>query len=49
VIPVLDSRAMRAADAAAIRGGTPSDELMENAASALARAVRRGPDRKSVV
>src|SRR5690349_8704679 len=43
VIPVLDSRAMRAADAAAIRGGTPSDELMENAASALARAVRRGP------
>src|SRR5262245_30603120 len=35
---------MRAADAAAIRGGVPSDELMENAASALARAVRRGLD-----
>ncbi|HEX4438744.1 MAG TPA: NAD(P)H-hydrate dehydratase [Thermoanaerobaculia bacterium] len=43
MIPVLGSRAMRAADAAAIRGGIPSDELMENAASALARAVRRGP------
>jgi NAD(P)H-hydrate epimerase len=32
---------MRAADAEAIRGGTPSEELMENAASALVRALRR--------
>ena len=41
MIPVLGSAAMRAADAEAIRGGTPSEELMENAASALARALRR--------
>jgi len=41
VIPVLGSRAMRAADADAVRAGTPSDELMENAASALARVLRR--------
>ena len=41
MIPVLGSAAMRAADAEAIRGGTPSDELMENAAAALVRAVRR--------
>jgi len=32
---------MRAADAEAIRGGTPSDELMENAASALVRVLGR--------
>ena len=41
MIPILGSRAMRAADAEAIRGGTPSDELMENAASALVRVLRR--------
>src|SRR5215472_13343427 len=35
MIPVLDSRRMKAADAAAIRGGVPSSLLMENAASAL--------------
>ena len=39
VIPVLDSRQMRAADAAAIRSGMPSDVLMENAGAALAEAV----------
>lgn len=36
MIPVLGSREMRAADAETIRRGTPSLELMENAASALA-------------
>lgn len=36
MIPVLDSRGMRAADEAAIRGGIPSARLMENAAEALA-------------
>ncbi len=36
MIPVLDARQMRAADAAAIRSGTPALTLMENAASALA-------------
>lgn len=36
MIPVLDSRRMRAADAAAIRAGMPSIALMENAAAALA-------------
>ncbi|HXM78916.1 MAG TPA: NAD(P)H-hydrate epimerase, partial [Thermoanaerobaculia bacterium] len=35
MIPVLGSRQMRAADAAAIRSGTPSRTLMENAASVL--------------
>jgi NAD(P)H-hydrate epimerase len=35
VIPVLDSRRMKAADTAAIRSGVPSSLLMENAASAL--------------
>lgn len=35
MIPVLDADAMRAADAAAIRGGVASSRLMENAASAL--------------
>ncbi len=33
--PVLDAGQMRAADAAAIRGGVPSSRLMENAAQAL--------------
>lgn len=35
MIPVLDSRSMQAADRAAIASGTPSIELMENAAAAL--------------
>ena len=35
MIPVLDARRMRAADAAAIRGGIPSLRLMENAAARL--------------
>jgi ADP-dependent NAD(P)H-hydrate dehydratase / NAD(P)H-hydrate epimerase len=41
VIPVLDARRMRAADAAAIRSGVPSGALMENAGAALADVVRR--------
>jgi ADP-dependent NAD(P)H-hydrate dehydratase / NAD(P)H-hydrate epimerase len=36
VIPVLDSKGMRAADSAAIAGGIPSSRLMENAARGLA-------------
>ena len=36
MIPILDARRMRAADAAAIRGGVPSLTLMENAARSLA-------------
>ncbi|HKA36140.1 MAG TPA: NAD(P)H-hydrate epimerase, partial [Thermoanaerobaculia bacterium] len=36
MIPVLDARRMRAADAAAIRAGVPSLTLMENAARSLA-------------
>ena len=40
MIPVLDARGMRRADAEAIRGGVPSSELMENAAAALASEVR---------
>jgi hydroxyethylthiazole kinase-like uncharacterized protein yjeF len=39
VIPVLDSRAMRAADAETIRSGVASDELMENAATAVCREL----------
>ncbi|MEO8191952.1 MAG: NAD(P)H-hydrate epimerase, partial [Acidobacteriota bacterium] len=35
MIPVLDARQMRAADAAAIRAGASVSELMENAAAAL--------------
>jgi ADP-dependent NAD(P)H-hydrate dehydratase / NAD(P)H-hydrate epimerase len=50
VIPVLGARAMRAADAEAIREGTPSEVLMENAAAALARELERAfPDWKRVV
>jgi ADP-dependent NAD(P)H-hydrate dehydratase / NAD(P)H-hydrate epimerase len=41
VIPVLDSRSMRAADQAAIRGGIPSSLLMENAATALVEETVR--------
>jgi hydroxyethylthiazole kinase-like uncharacterized protein yjeF len=36
LIPVLDARQMRSADAAAIRGGVPSLRLMETAAEGLA-------------
>ncbi len=39
MIPVLDSRGMRAADARAIRGGIASEDLMENAAMALCREL----------
>ena len=39
MIPVLDARGMRAADAATIRSGTPSGELMENAAGAIVAAI----------
>ncbi len=50
MIPVLGSRAMRAADAEAIRGGTASEVLMENAAVAIARVVGRAyPEAKRVV
>ena len=41
MIPILDSRQMRAADDAAIRGGIPSLTLMENAAAGVASEVRR--------
>src|SRR6516164_1810089 len=41
MIPVLDARGMRAADAATIRGGTPSDELMEGAAAGLCEELER--------
>lgn len=40
MIPILDSRQMRAADEAAVRAGIPSLLLMENAASGIVRAVR---------
>ena len=39
MIPVLDARGMRAADAEAIRSGTASDELMESAAEGLCEAI----------
>ena len=49
MLPVLDARRMRAADAAAIRGGVSSDALMESAGSALAdELLRRFPDWKRV-
>ena len=41
MIPILDARRMRAADAAAIRRGTPSNELMERAAEELCGAIGR--------
>ncbi len=41
MIPILDAPRMRAADAAAIRHGTPSGELMENAAEALCQELVR--------
>ena len=40
MIPILDSRQMREADAAAIRSGIPSLTLMENAAVGIAGVVR---------
>ncbi len=40
MIPVLDSRRMRSADAAAIRAGIPSGVLMETAGAALVEALR---------
>jgi NAD(P)H-hydrate epimerase len=50
VIPILDARRMRAADRAAIRGGVPSDRLMENAAEALVEElVRAGSWEETVV
>jgi NAD(P)H-hydrate epimerase len=50
VIPVLDARAMRAADAEAIRSGVASEDLMENAARALCRELRRAwPGARRVV
>jgi hydroxyethylthiazole kinase-like uncharacterized protein yjeF len=51
VIPVLDARRMRRADAEAIRRGVPSSLLMENAASALADELcRADPEcRRAVV
>ena len=49
-IPVLNSAQMRAADAAAIRSGTPSRTLMENAASALVEETLASfPDWRRVV
>jgi NAD(P)H-hydrate repair Nnr-like enzyme with NAD(P)H-hydrate epimerase domain len=41
VIPILDSRQMRAADDAAIRGGIASLTLMENAAAGISAEVGR--------
>jgi ADP-dependent NAD(P)H-hydrate dehydratase / NAD(P)H-hydrate epimerase len=50
VIPVLEAAAMRAADAATIRSGVPSGELMENAGAAIAQALRHfRPDVRRVV
>ena len=50
MIPVLKAAAMRAADAATIRSGTPSSVLMENAGTALVETVRaRYPDWARVV
>ncbi len=50
MIPVLDSRRMRAADAAAIRGGIPSRRLMENAAEGVAgQLVAAFPESRDVV
>ncbi|HEV8232349.1 MAG TPA: NAD(P)H-hydrate dehydratase [Thermoanaerobaculia bacterium] len=51
MIPILDSRQMRAADEAAIEDGVPSLTLMENAARGIADAIEnRFPDwRRSVV
>ena len=40
MIPILDARRMRAADAATIRRGTPSNELMESAAAGLCLELR---------
>ncbi|MEP6801061.1 MAG: NAD(P)H-hydrate dehydratase [Acidobacteriota bacterium] len=50
MIPVVNARQMRAADAAAMRAGIPALELMENAASALVTEIgARFPDWRRVV
>ena len=50
MIPILDARRMRAADAATIRSGTPSGDLMESAAGELCAALARFfPDWSRVV
>ena len=50
MIPILDARRMRAADAATIRRGTPSEALMESAAQELCRVLERFyPDWSRVV
>jgi hydroxyethylthiazole kinase-like uncharacterized protein yjeF len=41
VIPILDARRMRAADAETIRGGIASGDLMENAAAGICAAIGR--------
>src|SRR5215472_17666183 len=41
MIPVLDARGMRSADAATIRSGIASDELMESAAAGLCEELER--------
>jgi ADP-dependent NAD(P)H-hydrate dehydratase / NAD(P)H-hydrate epimerase len=49
LIPILDARRMRAADAAAIRGGIASARLMENAARGIsAELVRAYPQARTV-
>ncbi len=50
MIPVLRAARMRAADAAAIRSGVPSELLMENAGAALVAELRRRyPDWRRLV
>ncbi|MEP7132590.1 MAG: NAD(P)H-hydrate epimerase, partial [Acidobacteriota bacterium] len=50
MIPVLDARQMRAADAAAIRAGASVSELMENAAAALVAEIEESfPEWRRVV
>jgi hydroxyethylthiazole kinase-like uncharacterized protein yjeF len=49
VIPILDARGMRAADAEAIRGGIASGDLMENAAIGICAAMgQEYPEWRSV-
>lgn len=50
MIPVLDSRGMRGADAEAIRRGADPEDLMESAAEALRRDLRSAwPDARRIV